>query len=128
MTNQNMQMEIYEKRIGDLQWNFDELNKALDQRLEIYKSLVYSADQITEAKKDRAALNSLNKQINDRRIELKKEFCEPYDIFAAQVKQLTIFDQDDQRRDQLYKTIFQAVYDGVKYAILDIKKEEIWLQ
>lgn len=90
MTEQNMQMEIYEKRIGDLQWNFDELNKALDQRLEVYKALVYSADQITEAKKDRAALNSLAKTINDRKIELKKEFCEPYEVFASQVKQLTV--------------------------------------
>lgn len=89
MTEQKMQMEIYEKRIGDLQWNFEDLNKALDNKLAVYRALVYSADQINEAKKDRAALNSLKKTINDRRLELKKEFCEPYDKFAEQVKQLT---------------------------------------
>lgn len=82
-------MEIYEKTIGKLQWNFDSLNAALDARLAAYKTLVYTDEQIGEAKKDRANLNKLKKVINDRRLELKKEFCEPYDVFAGQVKELT---------------------------------------
>lgn len=84
-----LEVQIYEKQIGLLSWNFEELNKALDARLQKYKNLQYTDDQIDLAKKDRANLNALKKAINDRKIELKKEFCEPYDDFAAQVKQLT---------------------------------------
>ena len=87
--NNEFTMEIYEKTIGKLQWNFESLNAALDSRLAAYKTLVYTGEQIGEAKKDRANLNKLKKVINDRRLELKKEFCEPYDVFAGQVKELT---------------------------------------
>ena len=83
-----MEIQIYEKRIGLLKWNFEELNKALDANLAKYKGVVYSADQIVLAKKDRAALNGFKKAVNDRKIQLKKEFCAPYDEFADQVKQL----------------------------------------
>lgn len=61
-----------------------------------------------------------------------EDLKEDPDVIESEPKQtpeqLTIFGQDDQRTDRLYKTIFKAVYDGVKYAILDIKKEEIWPQ
>lgn len=87
--NKPLEVEIYEKRIGLLSWNFEELNRGLDARLQKYKNLQYTDDQIDLAKKDRANLNAFKKAINDRKIELKKEFCEPYDDFAAQVKQLT---------------------------------------
>ena len=83
-----MEIQIYEKRIGLLKWNFEELNKALDANLAKYKGVVYSADQIVLAKKDRAALNGFKKAVNDRKTQLKKEFCAPYDEFADQVKQL----------------------------------------
>lgn len=88
--NKPLEVQIYEKQIGLLSWNFEELNKALDVRLQKYKNLQYTDDQIDLAKKDRANLNAFKKAINDRKIELKKEFCEPYDDFAAQVKQLTV--------------------------------------
>lgn len=83
-----MEIQIYEKRIGLLKWNFEELNAALDANLQKYKGLVYTADQIVQAKKDRARMNGFKKAVNDRKIEIKKEFCEPYDQFAEQVKQL----------------------------------------
>ena len=83
-----LSVEVFEKRIGMLKWNFEELNRELDLRLERYHNLQYTEEQIAEAKKDRAGLNAFKKAMNDRKIELKKEFCEPYDDFASQVKQL----------------------------------------
>lgn len=86
--NRPLSVEVYEKSIGKLRWNFEELNRSLDLRLQRYKGLQYTEDQINEAKKDRANLNAFRKAMNDRKIELKKEFCAPYDEFAEQVKQL----------------------------------------
>lgn len=83
-----LEIIIKEKQIGLLDWNFEELNRALDESLKRYVGVQYTDDQIAIAKEDRARLNAFKKAINDRKIELKKEFCAPYDLFAAQVKEL----------------------------------------
>lgn len=83
-----LEIIIKEKQIGLLDWNFEELNHALDESLKRYIGVQYTDDQIAIAKEDRARLNAFKKAINDRKIELKKEFCAPYDLFAAQVKEL----------------------------------------
>lgn len=74
-----------DQQVGTLNWNFDELNAQLDTLLEKYHGLIVSDK---EAKEVRAKLNKLAKAIDDRRLKEKKAFCEPYDIFAAQAKQL----------------------------------------
>lgn len=122
--NNDFTMEIYEKTIGKLQWNFDSLNAALDSRLAAYKTLVYNDEQIGEAKKDRANLNKLKKVINDRRLELKKEFCEPYDVFAAQVKQLTAkIDEASGSIDEQVKAFEQKEKEDKKARIFEWWKE-----
>ena len=86
---QKQQLElIVHQEVGLLDWNFKDLNEQLDAQLEKYKGLQFTASQMTEAKKTRADLNRVAKAINDRKIEIKKQFCEPYEIFAAQAKEL----------------------------------------
>lgn len=77
-----------EQTLGILNWNFEELNRQLDVQLEKYKGLTFTDDQMPEAKKTRAALNKVAKEINDRKIAVKKEFCAPYTEFEEQAKQL----------------------------------------
>lgn len=68
--------------------NFQELKHALEQQLDIYKNLVYSADSIKTAKKDKADLNKLKKAIDDKRKEIKKVYMQPYTEVEAQAKEL----------------------------------------
>lgn len=77
-----------EQKLGILNWNFEELNRQLDVQLEKYRGLTFTDDQMPEAKKTRAALNKVAKEINDRKIAVKKEFCQPYTEFEEQAKQL----------------------------------------
>lgn len=77
-----------EQKLGLLNWNFEELNAQLDEQLEKYRGLTFTDDQMPEAKKTRAALNKVAKEINDRKISVKKEFCAPYEQFEAQAKVL----------------------------------------
>ena len=86
--NKPLEVEIYEKRIGLLSWNFEELNRQLDIQLAKYDGLTFTESEMTQAKKVRANLNKVAKVINDRKIEVKKQFCEPYDRFADQAKVL----------------------------------------
>lgn len=80
---------IVRQEIGLLDWNFEELNRQLDLQLAKYDGLVFTIDEMKEAKATRANLNKVAKAINDRKIEIKKQFCEPYDRFAEQAKVLT---------------------------------------
>ena len=68
--------------------NFQELKSTLETQLEVYKNIVYSADGVKAAKKDKAALNKLKKAIDDRRKEIKKAYMEPYLTVEAQAKEL----------------------------------------
>lgn len=77
-----------EQKLGLLNWNFEELNQQLDAQLEKYRGLTFTDDQMPEAKKTRAALNKVAKEINDRKLAVKREFCAPYEQFETQAKSL----------------------------------------
>ena len=73
------------KKIG---WNKDEIKKAVISITEQYKGIAYTEEQLQEAKKDRAMLNAMKKDISDRRIQVKKALLEPYDVFESEVKEV----------------------------------------
>lgn len=51
-----------------------------------YTDLIYNDDNEKEAKKDRAELNKVVKQIDDERKKVKKEYNEPLKIFEEKMK------------------------------------------
>ena len=80
-----MELKIYNPSedgfIKPIEWNYEELKAELSQKLEQYKGLVYTEDQIKEAKADRAKLNALATAIDGKRKELKKQCLQPYEQF-----------------------------------------------
>lgn len=87
-----MQIEIYNPTDGQalppVKWNYDELKQQLTEGLAAYKGRVYTDDTITQAKKDRAALNKLATAIDDKRKDMKARYLQPYQEFEAQAKEL----------------------------------------
>lgn len=87
-----MELKIYNPSedgfIKAIDWNYDELKAELVKKLEQYKGLVYTEDQIKEAKADRAKLNALATAIDGKRKEIKKQCLQPYEQFEAQIKDL----------------------------------------
>lgn len=77
-----------EQTPGVIKWNYEEIKKNLEAELETYKNTAYTDDTIGTAKKDVAALRSLSKDINDRKIEVKNACLEPYQIIEDQAKEL----------------------------------------
>ena len=73
---------------GTIDFNFEDLKEALTAELELYKNLVFTEDTKADAKKTVAELRKLKKQINDKRIEVKKLYMQPYTDFEAKVKEL----------------------------------------
>lgn len=88
-----LDIKPYEKA-QPIEWNFEELKAELIAKLETYKTLQYTADQIAAAKTDRAALNNLKKALGDERIRREREFLEPFNLFKAQINELvTLIDE-----------------------------------
>lgn len=71
-----------------VEFNYDELKQALAEKCEEFTGLVYVDDNIKDAKKDKADLNKLKKELNDRRISLQKEYLAPFDDFKKKVDEL----------------------------------------
>lgn len=87
-----MELEIYnptkENTVKQIDWNFEELKKEITEKAEMYGSLVYTDENIKEAKADRAKLNKFIKILEDKRKDVKKMMLEPYTQFESQVKEL----------------------------------------
>ena len=60
-----------------LNWNNAELMAQVKTLLTQYEGIVYSEEQIGEAKKDKAQLNAFIKALNDERIRIGKIYTSP---------------------------------------------------
>ena len=87
-----MELKIYNPQVDgflkSIDWNFDELKKEITKKSSDYLNLVYSSDQIKDAKQDRANLRKLVTALENKRKEIKKEIMVPYDDFAEKEKEL----------------------------------------
>lgn len=69
-------------------FNYEELKQELSDVVKMYETLVYTDDQIKNAKSDRADLNKLKKALNDERIRREKEYMQPFNAFKAQINEI----------------------------------------
>lgn len=68
--------------------NFELLKEKITKALESYKGLELTDDNKQELKKMRTELNNTSKLLNRERIDRKKEYLKPYDVFENQIKEL----------------------------------------
>lgn len=69
-------------------FNYEELKEMLLQKASHYEAMVYTDDQIKDAKADRANLNRLKKALNDERIKREKEYMESFNVFKNQINEI----------------------------------------
>ncbi len=69
-------------------FNYEELKEMLLKKAEHYAAVVYTDEQISDAKADRANLNKLKKALNDERIKREKEYMEKFNVFKAQINEI----------------------------------------
>jgi len=75
-------------------FNYEELKKWLTEKTASYKTLVYTDEQIKEAKADRANLNKLKDALNDERIRREREYMIPFTSFKDRVNELITIIKD----------------------------------
>lgn len=71
-----------------ISFNFEELKAGLLEKVQVYEAMVYSDEQISAAKADRANLNRLKKALNDERIKQEREYMQPFGAFKAQINEI----------------------------------------
>lgn len=141
-----MELKIYNPHensfIKAIEWNYDELKAELSQKLEQYKGLVYTEDQIKEAKADRAKLNALATAIDDKRKQIKKQCLQPYEQFEAQIKDLLavikepvalidsqIKDYEEEKKQKKFeevKALFEKLKDAAGEQLEFVSFEQIF--
>lgn len=84
-----MELKINEVALpAPITFNYEDLRAELLSKVSVYETMVYTEDQVKEAKADRAALNRLKKALNDERIRQEKDYMQPFNTFKAQVGKL----------------------------------------
>lgn len=74
---------------GVIELNFDEIEKALDEKLAEYKGAVFTEESKTYARKEVASLRKFKEKFETVRKNVKREWMKPYDDFEKRMKQLT---------------------------------------
>lgn len=69
-------------------FNYEEMKQSLQEKVAQYATLVYTDEQMKEAKKDKAELNKFKKAMDDERLRLEKEWMQPFNEFKSQVREL----------------------------------------
>ena len=67
-----MELKVKEFTFPEIiEFNFDDLKNEITEKVSYYANLVYTDDQIKEAKADRAKLNKFVSALEDKRKEVK---------------------------------------------------------
>lgn len=74
---------------GEIQTNFDEIEKWLEMEMRQYDGIIFTEDTRVAAKNKVSELRKIKKSIDDSRKEVKAQWMEPYNRFEARVKQMT---------------------------------------
>lgn len=111
-----------EDYLQEIKWNYEDIKAEVLEKLKNYQNLVYTDDQIPEAKADKAKLNKLKEALDNKRKEIKKQCLMPYEKFEKQVKDiLAIIDEPVALIDKQIKE-----YDEQKKATKRIEIEKIF--
>lgn len=84
-----MELRVEEYQLPEeLKFNFEELKTELAEKVKTYETMVYTDDQIKQAKTDKANLNKLKKALNDERIRREREYMEPFNQFKEKINDI----------------------------------------
>ena len=84
-----MEMRVNELVLPEqITWNYEELKAELEEKVKTYEVMVYTEDQVKDAKADVASLRKLKKALNDERIRREKEYMKPFNVFKDQVNEI----------------------------------------
>lgn len=82
-----LELQVYQTK-ATISTNFDEMQNEVQSIADAYVGLEVTEDNMTERKADRATLRKIQKALDDKRKEVKKEHMKPLEEFEKNVKDL----------------------------------------
>lgn len=83
LTEQSLSLNVLDLTFGTLTTNALQLHDYVAETLERYTPENYSEENVDQAKADRAILNKAAKELNDRRIQIEREWNAPLQEFKG---------------------------------------------
>ena len=83
LTEKDLALDVRELTLGTLTTNALQLRDHVAETLERYTPENYSEENVDQAKADRAILNKAAKELNDRRIQLERDWNAPLQEFKS---------------------------------------------
>lgn len=122
-----MQLEVSEiKALEPIKFNFEQLKQEITTKVENYKNIVYSEENIKEAKADRANFNKLAKALNDEKIRVRNTVLEPYLPFEKQCNELIdLVKEASTHADTQIKSYEQQIKDEKLKQIMNFFLENV---
>lgn len=112
--------------LQEIGWNKEQIKDHVTEILKQYTGVTYTEEQLQDAKKDRAILNALKKDLSDRRIQVKKALMAPYEVFEAEVKEVVaMIDKPILMIDEQISEYEERVKQDKKSELSDYFKENI---
>jgi len=85
--SESLELVVSQYTVGQLTTNAKAILESVKRNLANYKAENYSEENIQDAKRDKAELNAAAKKLNDKRIELEREFVKPLNEFKDTVSE-----------------------------------------
>lgn len=110
-----MELQVSEiKALQPITFNYEELKVQLIEKVNVYKNLVYSDENIKQAKADRALLNKLGKAISDERKRVKNVLLNPFVDFETKCKELEAIVDEASKNIDVQVKAFEEKEDNAK--------------
>jgi hypothetical protein len=137
-------LSVNKIELGTLTTNAIAIRDTVKDLLKNYKADNYDENNIDKAKEDKAMLNTTSKKLNDKRIELEKEFMTPFNEFKDVISETTtmikeassqidlivkeVENKAKETRRNTIETYFKALVGELDSVVtLDIIFDEKWL-
>lgn len=127
---QKLELTVNQK-MGVITDNFEEIKESLKVEMAVYETKQFAEEDKQKAKGDLADLRKLKKAVNDRKVEVKKEYMKPYEAFESKVKELIgVIDKpialiDGQVKEFEEKRVMQKK-EEINKLYDELVEEELW--
>lgn len=121
----NLELSVTQQ-MGVITGNFDAIKAQLESEMAEYKGKTFTEETKKKAKEDLADLRKLKKNVNTRKLEVKKAYMKPYDDFEEKVKELIcVIDEPIGLIDGQVKEFEEKRINERKAAIEDLYDETV---
>ena len=121
----NLELSVTQQ-MGVITGNFEAIKAQLESEMAEYKGKTFTEETKKKAKEDLADLRKLKKNVNARKMEVKKAYMKPYDDFEEKVKELIcVIDEPIGLIDGQVKEFEEKRINERKAAIEDLYDETV---